>query len=161
MILLSLQLIFHLLLFMNFKILLATKELRNTLKTPFEIEFFNDKCMETKRPWRNDREYLVAVDEHQNVVGVMCFVRDSVIGRQLSAGKLCIGFAYLSVSTFHKQRGIGKALARRLFDESIKMKRGIRITDYEPEGELYLKPVLREMAVEHPYSVYEYSTRIN
>lgn len=146
---------------MNYKILLATKELRNTLKTPFEIAFFNDNSMETKRPWRNDREYLVAVDDNQNVVGVMCFVRDSVVGRQLSAGKMCIGFAYLSISSFHKNRGIGKALARRLFDEAVQMKRGIRITDYEPEGEQYLKPVLRKMAVEHPYSVYEYNTRIN
>lgn len=145
---------------MTFNILLATKELRNGLKTPFEIKFFNTGDS-IKRPWRNDREYLVAIDENENVVGVMCFIRDSIVAKRLSSGKPCVGFAYLSVSTFHKKKGIGKALAKRLFDEAVAMKRGVRITDYEAEGEMYLKPLIKTLAVEHPYSVYEAYTRIN
>ena len=146
---------------MTYKILLATKEVRKELKTPFEIKFFNDNYMEVKNPWRPDREYLVAVDDENRVLGVMCFVRDSLIGRQVSSGKACIGFAYLSVASFRKGKGIGKALATELFKEADRLKRGVRVTEYEPEGELYLKPVIKRLASEHNYSVYEAFDRIN
>ena len=146
---------------MTYRIILATKDIRQTLKTPFEIKFFNDEYINIGSPWRNDREYLVAVDDANQVLGVMCFNSLSGVSKQISPKRALVGFAYLSISSFHKHKGIGKALAASLFEYAKQIKRGVRLTEYEADGEMYLKPIIKKLAVEHPYSVFETYTKIN
>ncbi len=146
---------------MTYDIIFATRELRRSLHTPFDIPFFNvDVDRPRVFPWRDDRDYLVAIDEDLNVVGVICFRKDSDIAAGL-AKRPCLGVGYVSVSSFHKKKGIGRAMLKRIFAYAKEHKRSIRFTDYEAEGEMYLKPLIHQEATEHPYSVFEFMTRIH
>lgn len=119
--------------------LLSTREEKSVLLTPGltqRIRFLDHDLMA-------HRSFLVAFDKDE-VVGVISLVMDS----HRIPGALGVGF--VSTHDDHRNRGVSKVLVKALFELAVHRNQAIANTSYEPEGELWLKHVMRRTAALYP-----------
>ena len=98
--------------------------------------------------WRSDRHYLAAV-ENGMVVGLVCFLWQS------ARVDNSFGLAYASVADGFRNRGIAKALMTAFFALAARHSRGIYVTSYEPDGQLYLRKIILRAAKTHNVPIVE------
>ena len=108
-------------------------------------------------PWKPEREYLVAIDNDLNIIGVPCYNPESLYR---FSNKLCIGVGYISVAKEFKGHGIGKALVKALVEIAKRDNKDLRFNAYEPEGRKYLRHVVRRTAKTTDVNIYEESSLV-
>jgi GNAT superfamily N-acetyltransferase len=96
-----------------------------------------------------DRERIphrtyVAVLEEGRVVGLAALLESS--GRHPGA----LGVGFIETHAHHRQRGIGKLLVEGLFQFARQEGKAIANTEYEPDGERYLKHLMAAAAQRYP-----------
>lgn len=100
---------------------------------PEDIRFFDGELPP-------DRKALVA-KSGDRIVGVLSFVDVSFAYPDF------VGVAVVSVSPEYKNQGVATRLVSEIFDRAMfENYYGVRFSHYEPEGEKYLKPVVRKIA---------------
>jgi predicted N-acetyltransferase YhbS len=87
-----------------------------------------------------DRTFLVALDGEQ-VIGIVCIKESS----RRVPGALTI--SYVSVREDRRKKGVGKLLVKALFEFAKVEGFSIANTQYDDDGQLYLRPLLEAAAL--------------
>mgnify|MGYP002757969590 CR=1 FL=1 len=87
---------------------------------------------------------FIAVYMGEKVIGIASLTEETVWMEN------AIGVGYISTHVDHRNQGVSKLLVDAVFDYAKETKRGISNTRYEPDGELYLKPVIQRTALKYP-----------
>lgn len=89
------------------------------------------------------RTYIVAL-EKGNVVGLVCMREEGMwVPNALHIG-------YVETHPAHRNKGIATKLVEQLFLFASAEKKAISNTKYEPQGQLWLQPVMQAAAIRHP-----------
>jgi GNAT superfamily N-acetyltransferase len=86
----------------------------------------------------------IAVFKEGNVVGLVGLVESSA--RVTNA----MGVGFISTHRSHLRQGVAKALVEGLFKFALQERKAIANTSYEPDGLLWLKPLMASAAQRHP-----------
>jgi len=113
-----------------------------TDKVPLWDEDLNDAFVFFDRYLVQQRNY-VAVLEEGRVVGLVGFTDTSRCPGSLS-------LRFLETHENHRRRGIAKLLVDGLFQFARRQGVAIANTEYEPDGLLWLKPLMTAAALRYP-----------
>lgn len=112
-----------------------------SLKPAAPIPFFEDG-------WNPHRHYFAAVEEGK-ILGFVCFKEQST--RLENA----FGMGYTSVAEGYRNRGVAAALIDTFFVFAACQQRGIFVSQYEPDGELYLRKLILRAADKYKVRILE------
>jgi len=118
------------------------------LRTREEKAILREVALSKKIPFlaydpRAPGSFLVAL-AGPHIVGAVGLVMDS----HRIPGALGVGF--VSTHSDHRKQGVSKALVTALFELARQRNQALANTAYEPDGERWLKPVMRRTAALYP-----------
>lgn len=99
--------------------------------------------------WSPHREYLAALI-NGTVAGLVCFTSTSLWVPD------ALGLAYVSVATEHRRSGVSTALVKAFIALALSRSKAVYVTQYEPDGRTYLRPLLKRVAAAASVKLVEY-----
>jgi GNAT superfamily N-acetyltransferase len=112
-----------------------------SLKAAAPIPYFQDG-------WNPHRRYFAAVEDGK-ILGLVCF------NEQSAWLENAFGMGYTSVAEGYRNRGIASALTEALFAFAADQQRGVYVSQYEPDGKLYLRKLVLRAAEKYQVRILE------